>query len=135
MAGAVDWGGQRTGSQAAGMRCTAGDALPCPGVVLGLGLSPPGAVGAGQGWLLPTPAKGLGLQCPTNAASKPQSWWLWGSGVPSKGALPAPALPLGSCSMLRLPWALLGGRKGEAAVALCCWAPPAASPAAPSRST
>lgn len=131
MAGAVDWGGQRTGCR---------DALHCRGcsallwVVLGLRLSPPGAVGAGQ-LAAPTPAKGLGLQCPTNVTSKPPSWWLWGSGVPSKGALPAPALPLGSCSMLRLPWALLGGRKGEAAVALCCWAPPAASPAAPSQST
>lgn len=97
-----------------------GDALPAVGCPQPR-LSPLGAGGAGQGWphpvhLLPNPAKRLGLQCLGNAISKVQSWWLWGIGVPSKGALLAPALPpwvLGSCSRSRLSLVLLWGWGGS----------------------
>ena len=123
------------------------DALRCKGMLcllpaaLGPRLSPPGAMGARQGWphpgrLLPNPAKRLGPQCPGNATSKTCSWWLWGIGVPSKGALSAPVLPLASRELQQVE-ALLGtalgmGRKRSAAVALRCWTPPAANTAAPS---
>lgn len=130
MAGAVFWGGQRTGSQVAVMCCAAGDVLPAAGypqpqVVPSRDGGGPGRAGCSPAVCSPNR---LGPQCPGNATSKMQSWYLWGT---SKEALLAPVLPLASRELQQgedlqaLPWGWRGSINsgGSALLETCIFQP------------